>query len=307
MGVSDRNLKLYLPFGLREPENIGFFGFEGRHYSLFESMGDDFAPAADLQQLITLLAYKYAVSDQYTHRHLPDDPSSESERRLPFFCAALGLHAFNVRLNTTNNLMHRLAAMTKGSSASRHSDYIRLELSQYRLALLRLIEEDGADCIELLGLKPMLEDLRSRIQHPELTACGKLMNGIVQRCGKSNALAVDAREFNIAAEHYYRVELKQKHLRESLRFIRNTLKDQTTARIAGLHWIFGDLSPTHFLNEIEDSLVQDNLKPAQLRALLNLVLSIIHWNSEQPAEDLLASEREDHEPPIYRSAYPTSS
>lgn len=244
MGVSDRNLKLYLPVGLREFDEMGFFGFEGRHYSLFEGMSADFAPAADLQQLITILAYKYALSGQYTHSHLPDDPSSESERRLPFFYAALDLPAFNVRLNTTNDLIRRLATMTKEAIASRHSGYVRLPLSEYRLALLRLIEEDGPDCVELLGLKPMLEDLRLRIQHQDLTVYGKLMQGIMGNCGKSNALAVDAREFNLAAERFYRDELKQKHLREALGFIRDSLK----SRVAYVRWIFGDLSPIHFLS-----------------------------------------------------------
>lgn len=60
-----------LPFGLREFDDMGFFGFEGRHYSLFASMTEDFGPAADLQQLITVLAYKYVLSGKYTHRHLP--------------------------------------------------------------------------------------------------------------------------------------------------------------------------------------------------------------------------------------------
>jgi hypothetical protein len=306
MGVSDRNLKLYLPFGLREVDQMGFFGFEGRHYSLFESMSEDFGPAADLQQLITMLSYKYAQSGQYTHSHLPDDPSSESERRLPFFYAALGLPAFNVRLNTPNDLIRRLAAMTKGSIASRHSGYVRLELSEYRLGLLRLIEEDAADCVELLGLKPVLEDLRSRIQHRELTACGKLMQGIVGKRGKSNALAADAREFNLAAERFYREELKQKHLREALGFVRESLKSQGRTHVVALRWIFGDLNPMHFLNEIENSLVDDKLTPAQLRALINLMLWIIRSNSERPEEDPFVSERASHDAPIHRPAYAAS-
>jgi hypothetical protein len=305
MGVSDRNLKLYLPFGLREFEQVGFFGFEGRHYSLFETLSEDFAPAADLQQLITILAYKYVLSGQYTHSHLPDDPSSESERRLPFFYAALGLPAFNVRLNTPNDLIRRLATISKGSIASRHRDYIRLQLSEYRLALLRLIEDDGADCIELLGLKPMLEDLRSRLQYPELTAYGKLMRGIMSKRGKSNALAVDAREFNLAAEQFYREELKQKHLREALGFVRHSLKSQTKTSIASLRWIFADISPMRFLNEIERCLVEDKLTSAQLCALINLLLSIIRWNGERP-EDQFVSEKASHDSPIYRSAYATS-
>lgn len=305
MGVSDRNLKLYLPFGLRQFDEMGFFGFEGRHYSLFESMSDDFAPAADLQQLITILAYKYAASGQYTHAQLPDDPSSESERRLPFFCAALGLKAFNVRLQTPNDLVRKIAALTKHSSGSRHSGYVRLELSEYRLALLRLIEEDGSDCVELLGLRPMIAELRARIQHQELTAYGKLVQGILRRCGKSNALAVDARDFNVAAERFYREELKQNHLREALGFVRESLKRKTQTNVDALHWIFDDLSPLHFLDEIETCLLEDRLRPAQLRGLINLILSIMGSDCERPQADPRIKGI-NYDSPIHQSAYATS-
>jgi hypothetical protein len=304
MGVSDRNLKLYLPFGLREFEDMGFFGFEGRHYSLFESMREDFAPAATLQQLITVLAYKYAISGQYTHAHLPNDPSSESERRLPFFYAALGLKEFNIRLNTPNDLIKRLASLTKKSAASRHRGYVRLELSEYCLALLQLIEEDGSDCVELLGLRKMLADLRERIQHEGLTAYGKLVRRIMGKSGKSNPLAVEAREFNLAAERYYREELKQKHLKEALEFVRTGLKRQSKERIAGLRWIFGELNPVHFISEIERALIADQLQPAQLRILINLLLSIINWKTF--GSESTPSKQADHESSIHRSAYATS-
>src|SRR5215510_425840 len=306
MGVSDRNLKLYLPFGLREFEDMGFFGFEGRHYSLFESMSEDFGPAADLQQLITVLAYKYALSGHYSHSHLPDDPSSESERRLPFFYAALGLKEFNIRLNTPNLLIQRLAGLTRKSAASRHRGYVRLELSEYCLALFQLIEEDGSDCVELLGVKSMLSDLRGRIQHEELTAYAKLMRGIVSKSGKSNALAVEAREFNLAAERYYREELKQKHLTEALGFLRTSLKRQDKGRIASLRWIFGELSPFHFISQIERSLIADELKPAQLSALINLLLSIIEWKTKGHEAAPVTSEQTNYESSIHRSAYATS-
>jgi len=306
MGVSDRNLKLYLPFGLREFDEMGFFGFEGRHYSVFESMSEDFGPAADLQQLITVVAYKYALSGKYTHSHLPDDPSSESERRLPFFCAALGLDAFNVRLDTPNDLIRRLATMTEGSVASRHRGYVRLALTKYRLALLKLIEQDASDCVELLSCQLMLADLRSRIQDQEITAYGKLKRGIMSKCGKLKALAVEAREFNLAAEEFYRIDLKQKHLRESIEFVRDSLRKQPPTRLAGLRWIFGELSPSHFLNEIENNLIEDKLKPSEMRALLNLMLSIIRWNSVRPQEDPAPGKRVNHESPIHRSAYATS-
>ena len=140
--------------------------------------------------------------------------------------------------------------------------------------------------------QPLLADLRLRIRHRELTAYGKLMQGIVDKCGKSNALAVDAREFNLAAEQFYRCELKQTHLREALGFVRESLKSQTRVRIASINWVLGEINPMHVLNEVENSLLEDKLKPAQLRALINLILSIIHWNS--------------HESSIHRSAYAAS-
>lgn len=305
MGASDRNLKLYLPIGLREFDQMGFFGFEGRHYSLFEGMKTDFAAAANLQQLITMLAYKYAIAGMYTHSQLPDDPSSESERRLPFFCAALGLTAFNLRIDTPNDLMRRLAVMTDTSTASRHRGYARLQLSDYCLSLVRLIEEDGGDCVELLGLEELLADLRLRLQHPELKASERLTRRIVDKCGKSNALAVEAREFNLAAEQFYRQELKQDHLKETLAFVRAKLRDQTRERLASLGWIFGDLNPVHFLNEIESALLKDELKPVQLRALINLTLSIVNWEVTEPVNSEIVSHWITNESSIHRPAHST--
>src|SRR5262249_39560260 len=131
MGVSDRRLKFYMPISLREFDVMGFSGFEGRHYSVFESFEDDFAIAADLQQFITILAFKYVLSGIYQHVNIPDDPLSESERRLPFFYAALGLPAFNVRIKTPNDFLRRIISCTETASSSRHHEYLRVELADY--------------------------------------------------------------------------------------------------------------------------------------------------------------------------------
>lgn len=305
MGVSDRKLKLYLPIGLREVEDLGFFGFEGRHYSLFETMSDDFAPAADLQQLITVLAYKYAFSGQYTHADLPDDPFSESERRLPFFCAALGLPAFNLRHKSPNLLMQRLATFTEAASSSRHKGYARLNLRNYQRALIRLIEEDGSDCVALLGLNATLQDLRARIDNPSLTAHGKLVRGITSKLNTDDPLKLDAREFNLASEQFYRIDLKRKHLKESFDFVRRSLKRQPRERLASLKWILGELDPIHFLNEVEACVVENELKPVQLSAALNLMLVVIRWNSDEQNQDPKTGEPILNEPPVHQSTYAT--
>jgi hypothetical protein len=92
-------MSLYLLEKLREYKVMGFSGFEGRHYSLFESFTQDMGPAVTLQNLLYLLAFKYIVTGQISHEHIPDDPSVESERRQVVFGAAIGLPTFFVRDN----------------------------------------------------------------------------------------------------------------------------------------------------------------------------------------------------------------
>src|SRR5262245_49025640 len=87
LGVFDMKMSLYLLYRLREFAVMGFTGFEGRHYSLFESLTEDLARAVDLQTLLTALALKYQVEGKITHREIPDSPFIESERRQSFFVA----------------------------------------------------------------------------------------------------------------------------------------------------------------------------------------------------------------------------
>ena len=54
------------------------------------------APAADLQQLLLMVSYQLALDGMVEAEDIPDDPTSESERRQPFFFAAAGLPAFYV-------------------------------------------------------------------------------------------------------------------------------------------------------------------------------------------------------------------
>ena len=49
----------YQLYKLRTFSTMGFSGFEGRYYSLFESLLDDMGEAASLQAFLTALAFKY--------------------------------------------------------------------------------------------------------------------------------------------------------------------------------------------------------------------------------------------------------
>ena len=113
MGVFDEQMSVYLLYKQREYAKMGFSGFEGRYYSIFENFGDDMGRAADLQTLITSLAYKYMALGT-THAHIPDTPSVESERRQIFFGAAIGIPTFYVSRNSSNAFLDKILKKTDG-------------------------------------------------------------------------------------------------------------------------------------------------------------------------------------------------
>jgi len=303
MGVTDHRLKLYLPIALRAFHRSGFSGFEGRHYSLCDSLLADFAPAADLQRLITVLAYKYALSGTYTHRNIPDDPSSESERRLPFFYMALRLPAFNVRTHSPNDFLRRVVAMTENATASRHRGYLRLTLHDYCLALVRVLQQDAQDCIEMLGLEETIADLIERLQDPNAQAYGKLLNGILGHAGKSKPFNLEAREFNLASEEFYRRDLKQRFLKEALELLRHNLENLAETQTPALRLILSCLSPGHFLREIEAAVLRDELTPEQLRVMISLVLLAIRSEMGDSDDFSQQSMINNAQPPIRRAVY----
>ena len=110
MGVFDQRMALYLFYRLRQHQSMGFSGFEGRYYSLFHSFLKDMGPAVSLQQLITAFACQSIIDQKITHRHIPDSPVVESERRQILFGAAIGIPTFFVEKQTPNVLMQRRIA-----------------------------------------------------------------------------------------------------------------------------------------------------------------------------------------------------
>ena len=180
----------------------GFSGFEGRYYSLFHSLADDMSEAVNLQTLVTVLAFKYALQGAFNHGHIPDDPLIESERRQIFFGSAIGIPTFFVRSDTGNIFLRTILERTWGVRYSRrYKGYLRIYNRQYRLALVNLIRSDAADLIELLGLEDTMESLVRRIEEPQQhSAAGKITQGILGKLGVDSPLRADATEFNVAAE-----------------------------------------------------------------------------------------------------------
>lgn len=217
MGIFDPRMSLYLPVKLRQFDVMGFSGFEARFYSLFENFSEDMAHAAELQMLVTAFAFKLMAAGMISHKHIPDTVFVESERRQIFFGSAIGIPTFFILKNTPNIFMRQILKDTEGiRSSRRYKGYLRVKIIEYRRALIRLLLRDAGDLIEMMGLKETIKDLEARVNEPEShSAAGRITRGILDNCGTHDPFRVSAREFNMAAERYYRTDLRQKQTEEA--------------------------------------------------------------------------------------------
>ncbi len=314
LGVFDRRMALYLLYRLREFEKMGFSGFEGRHYSLFESLTDDMARAADLQTLVTALAFKYIARGEISHPQIPDIPSVESERRQIFFGAAIGIPTFFVRRDTPNVFLQKLVGRAdKVRQSHRYPGYLRVYNQEYRRALLRILQEDASDLIEMLDLGQTMEDLARRLDHPdEHSAVGKLTHSILDAVNARSPLRVRGREFNQAAEKHYRTTLRKRHVEEAL-----CLLDEDAARMfapgmsgageiyrEGLHFSLRDRGVPEFLAAVRDDILDETASTAELKTLINIVLITISHDikeSKRTLDETAADEQ--NRPSIRRAAH----
>lgn len=233
LGVFDKRMSLYQLIKLREFTEMGFSGFEFRHYSLFHDFGD-MKEAANLQMLLAALAFKYIISGRISHDDIPSTPFIESERRQILFGAAIGIPTFFVLKKTRNIFLKQILQRVKGSRVSRrYSDYFRVHNSEYRLALLEILRKDGSDLIEIMGMDETMRDLEERLKHPtEKSAWSKLVCGILgSDAAKIKPHDLSAHEFNSAAERYYRERLRIRHLEEGWRYLADDIKAMAHGRL----------------------------------------------------------------------------
>lgn len=282
LGVFDPRMATYLLYRQRHFASMGFAGFEGRHYSLFESLEHDLGAAAGLQSLVTALAYKYYLQGRLSHAHIPDHPVVESERRQIFFGAAMGLPTFFVRHDTANHFLGMIIERCQRVRPSRrYPGYLRVHNHEYRRALLALIRQDAADLVECLGLAPLLADLEERLERPqEASAAGRLWHGICQGQGKRHPLDMEAQEFNLAAEAYYRQNLRIRHMAEALDMLGQDLSGLTglsslncpSDRRQVLEQALDGLETTEFLARARPALLADQAGEDELWSMIILVL-----------------------------------
>ncbi|PLY01450.1 MAG: hypothetical protein C0622_07385 [Desulfuromonas sp.] len=315
MGVFDRQMSLYQFIKLRDFAGMGFSGFEGRHYSLFPELAEDLGAATNLQALITALAFKYIAAGQVRHRHIPDSPVIESERRQIFFASAAGVPTFYVQKNTRNRFLLKILRRTARIRASRrYPGYLRIYREDYCRALLALLREDGAELIEMFGFGELLGDLEARLDYPESrAAAGRLVRGIVGHA-EGRPLRVDADAFNRQAETYYRETLRREHMRQGLTLLRTdlrTLENDPGPVAAELRQLLDQLmagkSAADFCRLIESDLMNDELGIQPLKRLLNLMLLIEKYERRNiPPELSLPEDNHGRNTSIHQPTYRSS-
>ena len=314
LGVFDRKMSLYLLYRLREFGTMGFSGFEGRHYSLFESLTDDMGRAADLQTLVTVLAFKYIARGEITHAHIPDAPSVESERRQIFFGAAIGIPTFFIRKDTSNVLLRKIVRRCdKVRQSGRYPGYLRVCNQEYRKALVEILFEDAGDLIEMLGLGETMEDLALRLDRPEEhSAVGKLTHSILDRVNAHSPMKVRGREFNQAAEMHYRTALRRRHMVEAFDFLEKDAACMFGPGSTGtgggfreaLHFALKERGVLEFLLAVRDDVLEETASPEELKALIDIVLLTVRHDmdlSEKNSDEIAPDDKDRAS--IHRAAH----
>lgn len=285
LGVFDVKMSLYLFEKMREYETMGFSGFESRHYSLFQRFSNDMGRAVDVQNLLYCLAFKYMSEGRISHAHIPDRPFVESERRQIIFGAAAGIPTFYIRQDTDNEMMKRiLSRVERVRNSRRYPRYLRIYNLEYRRALLKILQEDAADLIEMFGMIETMRDLESRLEAPErFSAVGRITSSILKEAGASSPLQIKAETFNLTAEGYYRNGLRRMHIEEALNLFAEDLEllGREACRIGqetrqALHFVLKSKNPRSFVNRIRRNVLESSATEADLRKLIHLVLISVH-------------------------------
>jgi len=290
MGVFDSRMSVYQLYRLREYNKMSFSGFEGRYYSLFKQLRDDMGYAVTLQIIVTGLAYKYMAEGKVSHETIPDDPFSESERRQIFFAAAIGIPTFFVKKNSSNQLLRRILMITENiRSSRRYPDYVRVYVSEYRKALLKIILKDAKELIDMWSCTDLILDLERRLEEPDkYSATGKLLNGILKGTKFNKAIKISANEFNQMTEDYYRNELRMEYLKESFEFleeevykIESKLSHLDNDLLQAISYITPQNKDLcHLLRDLKKKFLNNVLQDSDLIKLINILLLDIAYNQQ---------------------------
>ena len=282
MGVFDANMSMYLPYKLRQVGIAGFSGFENRIFSQFAD-SDDLAEAVDIQALVTALASKLVYSETVTHAHIPDHRLVESERRQFFFASAAGIKSLYVKKDGGNRFLEQILKYTgRTRTSNRYRGYQKIYLSDYRQALLKYIEHEGKELIDIFGLQETVAKLHERLKNPKrASASGKLTQAILDSCNARSPFELSASQFNAEAERYYRDSLHRKILGQAMSAVHvaaSAIENRAYTDQGLLDAIrrqIGEQSVVEYTKRAGNEALRDELDKEELERFINILLLII--------------------------------
>lgn len=288
MGVFDTCMSSYLLYRNRSFSTMGFSGFEGRHYSLFENITEDMGDATNLQALLSCLAFKYMLTNQVSHLSIPDDPTIESERRQIFFGSAIGIPTFFVSKNTRNQFMLKILKKTaRIRSSRRYPGYFRIYHLEYKKALIKLLKEDAADLIEMMGVQKTIDGLSRRLESwNECSAAGRLIRGILNETGALSPMELPGDEFNAAAERYYRDTLRKQHMEEAFAYLIQGAGEHEDNKISTDHYcrqaicnLMEGKNIHEFIQTVRKKIINKSANINELKKFICVLMLMIYANS----------------------------
>jgi hypothetical protein len=142
----------------------------------------------------------------------------ESERRQIFFGAAVGIPTFYVRSDTPNRFLACLVKCTPNTRSSRrYSGYTRVRAADFRRTLTATLQTDAPELVEMGGFEETLDDINRRIDNSSQHAVAdRLTRRICQSAGVVSSMTMGADAFNMAAESFYRNQLKKEQMEASI-------------------------------------------------------------------------------------------
>jgi hypothetical protein len=147
-----------------------------------------------------------------------------------------------------------------------------------------------------------------RINEPAIhSAAGHLTTGILDEVNASSPMRVNAREFNIGAERFYRTTLRRRHIEESLGFLIHDCRMLDLERSSldeshrkALRVILQGQDAVRFVEAAKEDVLHDRADIFTLQRLMNLVLFKVHHDKEA-AVRASDKQRSDPDAPVYRA------
>lgn len=152
------------------------------------------------------------------------------------------------------------------------------------MALVAMLEEDASDLIESFQMQECMRSLRDRLSNQDSSTAGKLTHGILNSVGSPSAFDLSGEEFALAAEGYYRRELRAQYLREACECVREELcaidqrvSEQATQYRGLVTAMIGTRSAVDAFTEEQPLLLAETADAETLQRCLGLcIMSIAH-------------------------------